>query len=915
MVNKMADGRMKLRAMGITEGDIANLREHLDNRFVQLADWLQDEYLVKKREEYNKVHERMFGAAMANIENYFPLKLSKADVEKDTDVTESRQQQLAATITGAVVKRTKNAKPIDITANAFDVVLGHLQDMEHWAAWGEWNRDLNTLRNYKTFRNRLRNMSSLEFGSGEELLKNFDKVCAVATGTYGRGDQHGAADKMAVNVAKGVTAAKISFRIFTALKQLLSLPAFWNGDARVRDLAAASVNLPGTVKWAMENLPGFSKRWQSRQAGDARLVDTDSDFSWWHKKWVERMSRAGMFANASMDALACAMGAKAVYETKKRTYLKRGYTEEQAEQRALQDASISFNASQQSSENAFVSAIQQDRTWYSVMMTVFRTASTGYTRRVTTALRNLKYRAKKGYKDESIAFMAKEMVRDGLSEEQALTAAKHIYARGGFKSMCDVLTFGFALPFFWNLGPYMAYLLWGDDDDEKKAMWKDSYTHALFGPIEGITGGDVISDFGNALVAGDDVKNHDLKEMPIISDFNKLKDKWDTNKLLAANDLFNLLVQAGVGVNPQTLTDMFVAGMDFFGGEPDIQFEWGLFVMRVLQVPQSALDKVYIDELGMTAGASQKLSADQLAARYARYKGMREGALSWWIYNDEARNKVLDKYEKRFAKDMKTRMEKLSDSELENEYNWAVGNGDGTRMEGIEKLYEKKLQGMTPKEKAEEYNRTRGLEDSTAYKAMIKEKAENSYEKVLENKFKELTPEEKTAEYMRTREISGTTPADSLVTKKYGSQYASYLDKTLPGMSLEQMDSVVQANDNDMMVKGKVRSKIARNYGYTNGHPIKGGSTAAEYNNYYIELTTPQDDDEDARLAAAKKEAKEMGDESLYQAIDKAQRQLTGIRKWLVDDEGRLDKEDAEMLMEDLRAARRDYLRELGIMP
>ena len=71
MVDKMSDGRMKLRYMGITEQDVQHITEILDPKFKELADWLQEEYLVNKRNKYNEVHKRMFGAPMAAIDNYF----------------------------------------------------------------------------------------------------------------------------------------------------------------------------------------------------------------------------------------------------------------------------------------------------------------------------------------------------------------------------------------------------------------------------------------------------------------------------------------------------------------------------------------------------------------------------------------------------------------------------------------------------------------------------------------------------------------------------------------------------------------------------------------------------------------------------------------------------------------------------
>ena len=60
MVNKMTDGKMKLRKMGISEEDVEQIADFIDPRLKQIGDWLQDEFLVKKREKYNEVHEKLF---------------------------------------------------------------------------------------------------------------------------------------------------------------------------------------------------------------------------------------------------------------------------------------------------------------------------------------------------------------------------------------------------------------------------------------------------------------------------------------------------------------------------------------------------------------------------------------------------------------------------------------------------------------------------------------------------------------------------------------------------------------------------------------------------------------------------------------------------------------------------------------
>ena len=204
-VNKMADGRMKLRRMGISEEAIDYITSQIDPRFKEIMDWIQDEFLVKKREEYNEVYERMFGAPMAAIENYFPLKINSRSRGKEEDIANNvRDDAHPSTITGSVIKRTRNSLPLDVTgADAFDVVLQHLEDMEHWSAFAEFNRDLNTLLSYKRFRNRMLNMSSVRFGSGEVLWENLKTCCAITCIIYytvlsctEQSDRHGSGRSM-----------------------------------------------------------------------------------------------------------------------------------------------------------------------------------------------------------------------------------------------------------------------------------------------------------------------------------------------------------------------------------------------------------------------------------------------------------------------------------------------------------------------------------------------------------------------------------------------------------------------------------------------------------------------------------------------------------------------------------------------
>lgn len=662
MVDKMADGRMKLRRMGITEEDVENIKDFVDPRFLQLADWMQEEFLVGKRNEYNDVHKRMFGASMAAIENYFPLKiLANARIE-DVDVADdTTDTALPATSTGSIIKRRRNNLALDVMgADAFSVILDHIQQMERWAAFAEFNRDLNTLLSYKHFRNQVMNMSSV-YGGGKTLWNNFRNVCSMAAGAYR--PPIAQLDKAAVNIAKGVTAAKVSFRVFTALKQFLSMPAYLS-DSNPVYLAANIANPIGAWKWSMENLPIFEKRWKSRMAGDPRLMKSEMDWKMWRSHVVEIASRIGMSPNAFVDALTVAIGSHAMYQTKKQKYLRYGYDEEVAEKRAKQDATILFNQTQQSSESAFLSTMQVDRSWLSVLFTIFRNSSMSYTRQLYDAIRNIKHRFEPGYQSMSEEYMAKQMRRDGIDPDKADSNAKSEYRRSLLRDIARIGVFGYILQFAWNFGAYLPYLIAGDDKDEKSKMWDDVINHTMFGSIEGLTGGDVMSSAGQMALNGEAANwSYLVKDMPLASDLAAILQKMPKDKVAAMNDVVNLLVQSGVGVNPQSLTDAVVAIMDYCGDDAETSRECALLIARILNCPQSQTDKIYFDELDATAAEASKMTPAEIAERYAEYKIHRGAPLTGWAYSEEARDSVKTAQQNRVLTKAKEKMSNRMETE------------------------------------------------------------------------------------------------------------------------------------------------------------------------------------------------------------------------------------------------------------
>ena len=655
MANKMVDGRMKLRKMGIEEDDVKAIKDALDPRFIELADWVQEEFLVQKRNKYNEVHERMFGAPMADIQDYFPLKiLSNARIEEVDLGSKPDGSGLSSTTTGSIIKRRKNSLALDLLhTDAFSLVIEHLEQMEDWAAFAEFRRDLNTLLSYKRFRNQVQNLNTI-YGTGTTLWNNFKDAAKIASGQYkpkvGKGD----IDTAVLNISKGVTAAKIAFRVNTAMKQVLSAPAFLP-EVNMIELGKSLANPAASWNWCMENLPVFMKRWKSRIAGDTRLLDTDSDYKIWKNNLVKTASRLGMSPNAFVDAMTIAVGAKSIYETRRKRYLEDGLSETAADRKAKQDATILYNQTQQSAEGPFVSAMQLDRTFLSVMLTTFRNSSMGYQRQLHDAIRGLAREFDSTSKEERLDFMKRQRQNEGASEEDAARGAKKDYDRQKWRNLARVAIFGFGLQLLWNLGNDVWYLLFGKNDKKKKKLLTDASLKGLAGPIEGMAGGNIISDAWGSISSGEGTQYIGMGELPIVSDIKQILQEMEYDEPAAVNDIVNLVVQAGVGVNPETLTDTVVAIIDACNGDFGVAKEVALLMMRIAQIPQSTIDEFYIDELETTARHAKRMTPNQLAKRYAEYRLRKETPITNGLYDEKTEARRRKSYENRIKKKIKER--------------------------------------------------------------------------------------------------------------------------------------------------------------------------------------------------------------------------------------------------------------------
>lgn len=654
-VNKMTDGKMKLNGMDITEEDVKALvndvRERFGQEILDVVDWVQSEYFSQLRDRYNPTHEALFGAPMDAIENYFPLRLSSAARQKNVDLGDPDtdvSMLLSGSTTGAIKRRTKNSIPIDLHADFFQEVIRHIAQMERWNAFAQWTRDANILFSDTNFRERVKNMKSSVYGTGDALYNYMKDAFKVANGTYrqtGGNLQKGISD-VTLNIAKGVTSAKINFRVWTALKQIASFPAFFTymqDGVFVKSYMHNWGHWSETMEWAKENLPNFEKRVSKRDMGDFALMRRSSDWKI-TQRIMDMSTKYGMAANVFFDTLTCATGARAVYESRYAEYIKKGYSEEAARNRARQDAELAFNTSQQSSEGAFMAPVQADRNIITSALTVFRTSPIQYTRNFFYHTRGIVRKLQPGAKENMIAFRMGQYKNDGLTDEQARKAAEMDFDKSMRQDIVGFVVYGALLNILWRIAGQMPYLLFGDDDDKKKEILHDAVTGgAFFSPFTGLLGG---SNIESMLDGHGSISGILAPQLPLTQDVDKAEKYLDNNKYAEfASQALSILMQAGTGFDPQVAVDAITRVIITIDSEEEL--DAATQALRVsqalLSIPQSQYEQMLIDKV-----VSGETDEDAALEDYIRYQKIHTAPLTWFMRGEESDEKAEENAEKRF---------------------------------------------------------------------------------------------------------------------------------------------------------------------------------------------------------------------------------------------------------------------------
>ena len=673
LVNKETDGEMKLRAMGITEEDVAAIEENLDPRVKAMGEWLQDEYLPECQRRYQATHTKYFGAPMKEVENYFPLAINnrarnvKEDVNQDSDA----MSQLAGTSTGAIVTRRVNVIPLDIeNADAFEVAFNHLQEMEEWSAMLPFRQDINTLLSYTHFRNQVQNMSSVAYGSGKTLWDEFKQTAQIAAGTYKPKVNAGMMDSRIAAAMGGIAVAKISGRLWTAIKQSQSATVFLP-ECDFTRFVKNGVNPYGSWKWAMENIPDFRKRVESMTYGDVKLRQYLDELEKLHD-WTKTISKIGMAPNILVDGITCAVGARSVYETEVNRLTKLGYPKEKAEEKAYYKAVAAYNKTQQSSGGMYLSPVQVDRTYASAALSLFKNANYAYGRMQIEACRGLArtYDFWGGkHKTTLIESMTRQiMEEDGLDENTARAIAKATYNRTFRQSIGRLINFATLVPVSWALYKVLPYLLTGDDDDKKKDMIEEA---VLKGFATSLSDNYVIPFVSNILNAGLKVEDgkptfdpevfryQNLYINPATSDLANIYSMIGNQKWYSVGNKFGMLgVQMLIGFNPETVGALYQALSEADYDNGNTAKEWQMGILKAISAPEESIRELYMDELGLKSEDIKKVPLAELEKRYAERQINRDNLLSQVFMDAEDFNGYVDKYQKSFEKKIKDKMDK-----------------------------------------------------------------------------------------------------------------------------------------------------------------------------------------------------------------------------------------------------------------
>lgn len=145
MASKQTQGLLKLVKMGIIEGKRDEIKNALGPKYIEFADWVQEEFLPNLHKEYNETYQKIYGKTMFMCDNFFPLICENQEISnKVSDSYKNEIEVLPETIIGQLVdmyKYNNINNNLLVGINAFELLLIHLDEMEEWNAYAQIRRE------------------------------------------------------------------------------------------------------------------------------------------------------------------------------------------------------------------------------------------------------------------------------------------------------------------------------------------------------------------------------------------------------------------------------------------------------------------------------------------------------------------------------------------------------------------------------------------------------------------------------------------------------------------------------------------------------------------------------------------------------------------------------------------------------
>ena len=506
MVWKMKDGRSKLELQGFTDDSIEDIKSFIGDNYIKLADWIQEELLPELREKYNQRYVEIFNTSLDKVENYVPLRIREEAVRQDVELTdETKVKNTLGNKARSLIRRVVNVKPVDITMSAFDVIMSHLNEMEEWYAYARVRKDLESVLS----NNRIRNQINTNMNG---MFNNLKEAAALATRST-TPKTGGFLDVALGKLSKGIIGGNIAFRVSTALKQVLSAPAFFGYSQSplfINELVKSMSHPINTYKWALENLPSFRDRIRQNNAGNEKLNDDDK-----LSKWMEKYIEVGMWPNKMIDAITCAIGAKSIYEYKLKRLTDSGTPREEAERKAKAEADVYYNGTQQSSHPLFLSPMQMSRSALDRLMTTYQNSNIGYVRKVVSAYMDLK--KSMDYKRLLNEYKSK-YIDEGMNPDEAEKKARVRIYNANKKYITGILLFGWGLNKLWEIGSLglLGFIHSDDGDTREKNPLAKNITTYITSPLKGLPFTNVAENF---------IQGRDINPVFVFNELNDFKDE------------------------------------------------------------------------------------------------------------------------------------------------------------------------------------------------------------------------------------------------------------------------------------------------------------------------------------------------------------------------------------------------------